>query len=213
MQNQLSLATVIRCVLKPHHSLLRKAVERAADLTGSAVLEQRPPLCRILLPLHRLFREFRSDLDDHLDVQDARLFPFLLEVELALRAGEKPLHCADEISEALRLLKHGQLSLASELDEMRELTHGFIAPPDACECYGELLDVLAGIQMEVASEVRMEGSMLSPHAAELMQRLRQWESDARDHNLESKRTRKGSPQDGHSPKPAAEASLVSCHSA
>jgi iron-sulfur cluster repair protein YtfE (RIC family) len=84
MQNQIALATVIRYVLKPHHSLLRKEVERAADLTGSVIVEQRPPLCRTLLPLYRRFQGFRLDLEDHLDAQDARLFPHLLDIEIAL---------------------------------------------------------------------------------------------------------------------------------
>jgi len=181
MQNQLALSAVIRCILKPHHSLLRKEMERAADLTGSVVVEQRPPLCRILLPLYRLFQELRSDLDDHLDSQDARLFPRLLEVEVALREGERRLHSTDDISEGLRLLKYGQTTLTRLLDEMRELTHGFIAPPSACECYGELLDVLAGIQMEVASELRMEASMLFPQAEELLERARHFQGAAREH--------------------------------
>jgi regulator of cell morphogenesis and NO signaling len=180
MQNQLPLTAVIRCVLKPHHSLLRKEVERAADLNSSVVVEQRPPLCH-LLPLYRLFQEFRRDLEDHLDSQDARLFPRLLEIEVALREGERSFPCVEEISEALRLLKYGQISLTRELDEMRELTDGFMAPAGACECYGELLDVLAGIQMEVASEVRMEGSMLFPQAAELMERVRHSEAATRAH--------------------------------
>jgi regulator of cell morphogenesis and NO signaling len=180
MQNQLPLTAVIRCVLKPHHSLLRKEVERAADLNSSVVVEQRPPLCRVLLPLYRLFQEFRRDLEDHLDSQDARLFPRLLEIEVALREGERPSPCVEDVSEALRLLKYGQISMTRELDEMRELTHGFMAPAGACECYGELLDVLAGIQMEVASEVRMEGSMLFPQAAELMERARHSEADERE---------------------------------
>jgi regulator of cell morphogenesis and NO signaling len=182
MQNQLAVSAVIRCILKPHHSLLRKELERAADLTGSVVVEQRPPLCRVLLPLYRLFQEFRGDLEDHLDSQDERLFPRLLEIEVALREGERPLARAEEVSEALRLLKYGQIALTRELDEMRELTNGFMAPADACECYGELLDVLAGIQMEVASEVRMEGSMLFPQAAELMEQVRRCGADARAHD-------------------------------
>jgi len=47
-----------------------------------------------------------------------------MEIEVALRAGKRPLPSAEEVSEALRLLKYGQISLTSELDEMRELTHG-----------------------------------------------------------------------------------------
>jgi regulator of cell morphogenesis and NO signaling len=188
MQNQLALAAVIRCVLKPHHSLLRKEVERAADLTGSVVVEQRPPLCRTLLPLYRLLQEFRRELEDHLDAQDARLFPHLLDLEIALRldAGEERFPFADEISEDLRLLRYGQFTLTGIIDEMRELTHGFTAPSEACECYGELLDVLAAIQMEVAAELRMEGSMLFPQATELVELAR--------HREASERKRAGAPR-------------------
>jgi regulator of cell morphogenesis and NO signaling len=181
MQNQLAISAIIRCILKPHHSLLRKEVERAADLTASVVLEQRPPLCRTLLPLHRLFQEFSRELEDHLELQDTRLFPQLLDLEVALYAGERPLPRTDDVAEGLRLLKHGRVTLTSVLDEMRELTHGFAAPPEACECYGELLDVLAGIQMEIASEMRLE-SILVPQAAELLERARRYEANGREHD-------------------------------
>lgn len=172
MQNQLTLPALLRCILKPHHALLRKELERAADLTSSVVVEQRPPLCRILLPLYRLFSEFRGDLAEHLDLQDTRLFPRLLELEVALRDGDWPLGSAEDVAEVLRLLQYGHIGLTRLLDEMRELTHGFIAPPGACECYGELLDVLAGIQMEIASEIRMESTMLFPQAHDLVERVR-----------------------------------------
>src|SRR5580700_8251640 len=97
MQSQLAASAIIRCVLKPHHSLLRKEAERVADLTASVVLEQRPPLCRTLLPLHRLFQEFRRELEDHLEVQDNRLFPQLLDLEAAVSAGERSLPRTDDI--------------------------------------------------------------------------------------------------------------------
>ncbi len=171
MPNQLAISSIIRGVLKPHQSLLRKEAARAADLTGSVVVEQRPPLCRTLLPLYRLFQEFRRELEDHLDLQETRLFPRLMEIEAALFAGERP-SPADEAPEILRLLKYGQTMLTAVLDEMRELTHSFTAPPEACESYGELLNLLAAIQMEVAAEVRMEGSMLFPETAKLLDRAR-----------------------------------------
>jgi iron-sulfur cluster repair protein YtfE (RIC family) len=136
------------------------------------VVEQRPPLCRTLLPLHRLFQEFRRDLEDHLDKQDA-LFPALLDLEIALRASEQSVMAEDDVYEALRLLKYGQIAIAGVLNEMRELTDNFPAPPGACKCYGELLDVLAGIQMAVDSEVRMERTMLFPQADELLERVQQ----------------------------------------
>jgi iron-sulfur cluster repair protein YtfE (RIC family) len=172
MQDQFAISAVAQCVLKPHHALLNKEVARAADLIGSVVVEQRPPLCRILLPLFRLFQEFRRSLEDHLEVQERRLFPRLIDLEIALQLGEQSGACADEVSEAMRLLKYGQIDVTNVLDEMRELTHSFVAPSGACECYGELLDVLASIQMEVASEIRMETNMLFEQAAELLEQAR-----------------------------------------
>lgn len=171
-RNEPALASIVRGVLKPHHSLLRKDVARAAELSGAVVVEQKPPLCRTLLPLYRLFQEFRRELDDHLDAQETALFPRLLELEASLRAGERPPADADAVAEALRLLKYGQTLLTGVLDEMRELTQGFSAPPGACECYGELLDVLAAIQMEMDSEVRLEKSILVPEASELLDQVR-----------------------------------------
>jgi len=174
--DQAALASIVRCILKPHHSLLRKEVARAAELSGSVVVEQRPPLCHTLLPLYRLFQEFRNELEDHLDAQESGLFPRLLELEAALSAGERAPGGADAVGEGLRLLKHGQVLLTAALEEMRELTHGFTAPPNACECYGELLDVLAAIQMELDSEVRMEKNLLVPKASALLDRA--WHSHA-----------------------------------
>jgi|SRR6185312_4552588 len=162
MQKQAAHAAVIEDILKPHHSLLLKDLERAAGLVASAVVEQRPPLCRILLPLYRLFQEFRRDLESHLDAQDARLFPLLLRQESGLKpdAANGPGSYAEEISEEVRLLKYGQLMLTGLIDEMRELTQGFTAPHEACKPYHKLLDVLAGIQTALEVEIQMEGKLV-----------------------------------------------------
>lgn len=169
-------ASLVGGVLRPHHDLLRKEVGRAAELSGSVVVEQRPPLCSTLLPLYRLFQEFRREMENHFDNQESGLFPQLIELEAALRSGRISSVDADELAESLRMLQYGQALLTSVLEEMRELTHGFLAPGDACECYGELLDVLASIQMEMDSEVRMERRLLIPEAADLLLEARHRET-------------------------------------
>jgi regulator of cell morphogenesis and NO signaling len=168
-RNPTALASVVAGVLKPHHSLLRKEAARAAELSRSVVVEQKPPLCRTLLPLYRLFQEFGRELESHLDAQETSLIPRLMELAAALAIGGHGPAGDGQIEEDLRMMKYGQTLLAGVLEEMRELTHGFTAPPDACECYGELLDVLAAIQMEVDSEIRMENTLLAPEAHELLE--------------------------------------------
>ena len=135
------------------HAVLRSQLEKAAGLADAVVIEQRPPLCRVLLPLHRLFQEFRAELESYLELQESTLFPHLLaSFGTRLPAGD--------VIETVRLLKHGQEALSCVLSEMCELTQGFKAPDGVCLCYVELLDVLRAIQTELLLDFHLERKVL-----------------------------------------------------
>src|SRR5215469_12854058 len=52
------------------HKVLRRQLERAAELADLAVIEQKPPLCHVLLPVRRLFQEFRSELESYIELEE-----------------------------------------------------------------------------------------------------------------------------------------------
>ncbi len=158
-----SLFTETREVID-RHTVLRSQLEKAAELAGSVVIEQRPPLCRILLPLHRLFQEFSAELESYLELEENTLFPDLL----ASFGSRLP---AGDVIETVRLLKHGQEALSRVLSEICDLTQGFQAPDGVCLCYAELLDVLRAIQTELLLKFHREREMLFPQAMACVEAL------------------------------------------
>ena len=139
------------------HNLLRGQLGRATELAARVVLEQKPPLCQVLLPLHRLFQEFSSELDSYIELEETALFPNVL-------ASVSGRIVSADLSETVRLLKHGQDTLLRVLAEMCELTQGFLAPIGACPSYVELLQVLQAVQTELVWEFCLEAEVLFPRA-------------------------------------------------
>lgn len=139
------------------HGLLRGHLQKAAELAGLAVIEQKPPLCRVLLPLHRLFQEFGSELESYIELEETALIPNLL----AYIGGRVP---TQDLTETVRLLRHGQDTLVLLLSDMCELTEGFLTPTESCHSYMELLVVLRAIQTELVCEFCLERDVLFPQA-------------------------------------------------
>jgi iron-sulfur cluster repair protein YtfE (RIC family) len=125
-------------------------------LADLAVIEQRPPLCHLLLPVRRLFQEFRSELESYIELEETDLFPKALAHS---GGGVAP----GDLPETVRLLMHGQDTLLRLLSEMCELTGGFQTPADSCHSYAELLEVLCAIQTELVWEC-LESEVLFPRA-------------------------------------------------
>ena len=139
------------------HNLLRGQLSRATELALRVVVEQKPPLCQVLLPLHRLFQEFSSELESYIELEETALFPNVL-------AGVSGRIVSGDLSETIRLLKHGQDALLRILFEMCELTQGFLAPVGACASYMQLLETLRAIQTELVWEFCLESEVLFPRA-------------------------------------------------
>ncbi len=163
MNQESAPSALARGILLRHHAFLRKQLVRAIDFNSALVLERRQPLCAILLPLYRLFEQLRDELEDYLELEDADLFPSLLELD----AGRFP---AADVAETIRLLKYGQAALSSVMSEMREITQGFLAPPGGCASYVGLLHVLAAIRTELLLQFQLENDQLFPDALRLARR-------------------------------------------
>jgi iron-sulfur cluster repair protein YtfE (RIC family) len=158
---EIGVAPMTEAILK-RHTFLREELAKAADLTGRVIIEQKPPLCHTLLPLYRLFQELRRDLEEYLDLEETGLLPRLREIETGVRTAGQPGSTTDDMVETVRILRHGQATLTGVLDEMQELTQGFLAPVDACDCYATLLEALAAIHGELLLLFRLEGDLLFP---------------------------------------------------
>jgi iron-sulfur cluster repair protein YtfE (RIC family) len=141
--------------LTHHHVGLRSQLQRALELAGTVILEQKPPSCFAFFLFRRKFQEFSAELQSYLELEEEALLPSLR----GLLRNRLPV---GDLSETIRLLRYGQETLWRVLSEMREETHGFEPPADAGACYGALLDVVRAIQAELWQEFYLENEQLFP---------------------------------------------------
>lgn len=150
-------------MLAARHAFLRNGIASAIELRDTMTVEQKPPFCSILLPLRRLFQQLQEELEAYINVEEQELLPIL-------RALDEQRHTANDATETIRFLRHGQAALISVLAEMSEITPGFLPPRGGCASYIGLLDVLTAIQTELLLQFQLENDRVFPNAMRLPHR-------------------------------------------
>jgi regulator of cell morphogenesis and NO signaling len=160
-EREYSLSGAPRDILAARHASLRERVAAALELSAAVTSEQKPPFCRILLPLRRLFQRLQEELEAYIGVEERDLLPSLQELDENRRPG-------NDLMETIRFLRHGQSALVDVLSEMRDLTHDFGVPEDACASYPALMETLRAIRTDLLIEFDLENKRIFPHTAKAM---------------------------------------------
>jgi regulator of cell morphogenesis and NO signaling len=139
-----SLRELIRHIVGEHHAYLRKALPRiAGQLTaGQASAE-----------LAGAFENLRYELMNHLDKEEAVLFPAIDRFESSLQAGEPlPKPCFGSIELPIHIMEEEHELAKVQLARIRELTGDYSLPGEYCRSLREL-DQDLQIHMALESDV------------------------------------------------------------
>lgn len=110
-----------------------------------------------LVETYEVFCGMADELADHMVKEEQILFPAIK----TLFAGGTPAMPLDG-PVAMMLQEHEDAGGA--LAKMRELTHGFTAPPEACNTYRALFAGLAELEEDLHRHIHLENSVLFPQA-------------------------------------------------
>lgn len=149
------------------HRELRLDVQQVADqlkpLAGDA-----PPAPEIL----EQYRELAAFLELHLSKEENILFPALVSLAEAARAGQpRPPLPFPSVLNPVRLLESEHARLHELLDRLRVTTAGLALPVDAGEKWRRAYDALATLDAALAEHVRFENEVLFPQALEVERQL------------------------------------------
>lgn len=141
-----------------HHGFYRRELPRLASLLENvaATYSASHPDTR---ELAEAFRQFRSALESHVEREDRELFPVIRQLA-AMRQADDPHGLASLINS----LEEDHDTVDAKLLRMRELTHGFVAPPNVCQTFQSLLDGLWELEMNLHQNVYEENRFLFPRA-------------------------------------------------
>jgi regulator of cell morphogenesis and NO signaling len=105
-----------------------------------------------LSELQQLFQRFRAEMEAHLPAEEEELFPLIRDRAKAVATLER---LEAEHQEAGRLL-----------GQMREVTHGYRLPPDACGTYMVTYQKLAELEADTLTHIHLENNILFPRLRE-----------------------------------------------
>jgi regulator of cell morphogenesis and NO signaling len=165
------ISALIAHIKDTHHKYTREETGRLGPLFAK--------VCRVhgknhpeLFEISELFKGLAAELSAHLMKEEMILFPFLIAMESAV-TGTAPVARAPfgSVQNPISMMEHEHDSAGNALRAMREASHGYCAPDDACVSYQTLYKALAAFEADLHQHIHLENNVLFPRAV-AMERAR-----------------------------------------
>ncbi|WP_343032911.1 hemerythrin domain-containing protein [Virgibacillus doumboii] len=108
-----------------------------------------------LKELHRLYNDFKVDMEEHMITEESEVFPLIKKYE-----KEPSEQLLQAIREANGGLEDEHETSGNILKRMREVTNGFEPPADACSSYRITYARLAEMETNTFQHVHLENNIL-----------------------------------------------------
>lgn len=147
---------LIAHIVNKHHAYLRAELPRIHAMS-ERVAKVHGGHTPSLVELFEVFCTMSEELGSHMMKEEQILFP-AIEALASGRPSVMPL----DGPVACMLQEHDDAGAA--LARMRELTHGFTPPPEACNTYRALFAGLAELEEDLHRHIHLENAVLFPQA-------------------------------------------------
>jgi regulator of cell morphogenesis and NO signaling len=166
--NSAPLVKLTEHIVEQHHALLKRELPRLEQMMANVIERHGARHGNSLLPLRRVFQHFKQELETHMRKEEEALFPAIAALEMAYAVGAAPPPTPfGSFSNPIRMMMMDHETAAWELEELRELTHNYTPPPDACETYRELLRRLEALETDMHMHVHLENNILFPRTTRI----------------------------------------------
>jgi regulator of cell morphogenesis and NO signaling len=136
------------------------------------------------------FSTTAEELLQHLMKEEGVLFPYVASLaEADAHGGPPPPDMFGTVQNPIRMMEIEHQEAGDNLASIRQLSHDYTAPSDACNTYRLVLEELEAFEKDLHRHVHLENNVLFPRAVELETRAdllsrdlksRQWEKQASD---------------------------------
>lgn len=159
---------LIDYIINVHHSFVRNKTDEVAAYAAKVARvhgERHPENIEIF----NSFVSLSHELLEHLEAEEATVFPLIKKIAGKQKNGEMVLETEKEKLKGQLSLMIGDHEGAGQLmAEIRELSHDFTPPADACRTYQILYQNLAGFEEDLHKHVHLENNILFKKAEELL---------------------------------------------
>ena len=160
------LASLIAYIINKHHAFTREELDGMEPLLAKvcSVYAQKSPE---LLQIHSLFGKLRRELLLHMMKEENILFPYIIQMEEAMRAGlTVPAPMFGTVRNPVRMMMTEHDAAGDLLRSIRQLSNDFNPPADACVSYQTLYRRLEEFEQDLHQHIHLENNILFPCAIE-----------------------------------------------
>jgi regulator of cell morphogenesis and NO signaling len=147
-------------IVDVHHTFMHREVPRIADMMARVVRAHGPNHGDVLQPLADTFAALREEIEAHLVDEEERTFPLIRR----LIAGQRD----PQTAEAVRELEQEHDAAGEALARMREVTHNYQVPADACPTFCGLYDALQELERDLHRHIHLENNILFPRTRQVL---------------------------------------------
>ena len=162
-----SLTELIDHILNTHHVFTRTELERLHALMTKVYLKHGQNHHE-LAQLQSLFDTLSGELEPHMMREERVLFPYVMAMEEAVsnqRTFDRPLFGA--VTNPIRVMMFEHDNAGYLLKQMRQLTHDYTPPTDACMSYRALYQSLDAFEKDLHQHIHLENNILFPRAVRM----------------------------------------------
>src|SRR5579871_533721 len=161
------LADLIDHIKNTHHRYVRDTCSRLGPLFGkvcSVHAKNHPEL-----PLLRdIFGGLAQELATHMMKEEMVLFPYIARMEEAVIEKSTVIPPPfGTVRNPVAMMIHEHDDAGAALQQLRQASNSFTAPPDACVSYRTLYQALADFEADLHQHIHLENNILFPRAIAL----------------------------------------------
>lgn len=164
------LVELVSHIVHTHHTFARTELASLFTLADRLTVEhgaQHPEIARI----QELVCALADDLLPHMLKEERVLFPYLVALEQAKAGGPRVVPSFGTVTRPIDAMHAGHEIQTSILGELRRLTGGYKAPPDATNRHRALYDGLGALERDLLEHIRLENEVAFPRAEQLEREL------------------------------------------
>ncbi len=150
-------------IVETHHGFLRRELPRLHAM-AKRVAQVHGGHTPSLVEVFEVFEGLFIELDSHMMKEEQVLFP---AIKMLAGEAESAQAFAGPLDGPISMMRHEHDDAGEALARLRELTHGYEPPEDACNTYRALFAGLADLEEDLHRHIHLENSVLFPAAEAL----------------------------------------------
>jgi regulator of cell morphogenesis and NO signaling len=162
-----SLAELMAHIVRTHHAFVRREIpqiESLAEKVGTKHGDNHPEL----LHIRSIFRGVAQELTMHMMKEESVLFPFIERMEEAVIEHQPILPPPfGSIANPVRMMEQEHESAGAAFKAIREASHDYAAPADACVSFQAFYRELDAFEKDLHQHIHLENNVLFPRAIEM----------------------------------------------